>query len=219
MMNKRWTQLEALRFLDEQEARSEHGWVLSTDVPPCHQQALEAAADNGLAELAGRDMRAELSAHEGRPVLWAARLTAHGHDVLAYAHASPAPAPHSEPPAAGKQLVRLRPAQMDALRVYISLSPTLRVPPADERVERVCTAYFDRPHNRWRLPLTTAQLESVAYAFHLRALTGSVAEANQFARDYGVAFRRDPAIGRAHGRRHALPSRIALTTGSYRRRA
>ncbi|MEU9481701.1 DUF6417 family protein [Streptomyces sp. NPDC048191] len=61
--------------------------------------------------------------------------------------------------------------------------------------ERVRTACFDRPGNRWQLCLTPAQTESVAYAFHLRAMGGSVAEANRFGRQYGVAFRADRPAG------------------------
>ncbi|MFE9451612.1 DUF6417 family protein [Streptomyces sp. NPDC006739] len=47
---------------------------------------------------------------------------------------------------------------------------------------------FDRPGNRWSLCLNAAQTGSVAYAFYLRSMAGSVAEVNQFARDYGVVF-------------------------------
>ncbi|MGW4566438.1 DUF6417 family protein [Streptomyces sp. NPDC004561] len=39
------------------------------------------------------------------------------------------------------------------------------------------------------------QITSVAYAFHLHAVGGSVAEANHFARRYGVAFRPDGSTG------------------------
>ncbi|MFE2266632.1 hypothetical protein [Streptomyces griseosporeus] len=74
----------------------------------------------GLAELAGREVRAELSAWEGCPVRWAARLTGHGHDVLAYHHHGSGT---SRPGArAGQTLVQLRPAQMDAVRVSVSLT-------------------------------------------------------------------------------------------------
>ncbi|MGV9626524.1 DUF6417 family protein [Streptomyces sp. NPDC003487] len=90
----------------------------------------------------------------------------------------------------------MRPAQMDALRVYTHLGPVLRVVPADGLVERVRTAYFDRPGNRWRMTLTTAQIDSVAYAFYLHALRGSIAEANWFAREYGVIYQVDQASGR-----------------------
>ncbi|MEU3844111.1 DUF6417 family protein [Streptomyces sp. NPDC028635] len=93
-------------------------------------------------------------------------------------------------------MIELRPAQMDALRVYTNLALDLRVPPADGLIERVHTAYFDRPGNRWRMTLTRAQTDSVAYAFYLRALTGSVVGANWFAREYGVTYRADSATGR-----------------------
>ncbi|MFF9214007.1 MULTISPECIES: hypothetical protein [unclassified Streptomyces] len=42
---------------------------MSSQVPPGLQQSLQSAADQGLVELADRVIRAELSAHEGRPVL------------------------------------------------------------------------------------------------------------------------------------------------------
>ncbi|MEU6366571.1 DUF6417 family protein [Streptomyces sp. NPDC046931] len=70
-----------------------------------------------------------------------------------------------------------------------------RVPPADGLAKRVRTAYFDRPGNRWPLRLNAEQIESVAYAFHLPSMGGSVAEANRFGRAYGVAFRADRATG------------------------
>ncbi|MFF9819410.1 hypothetical protein [Streptomyces sp. NPDC014006] len=109
-MNARQARLDALRSLREQETGSVYGWVLSTDVPPGLQQSLQSAAAQGLVELADREDRAELSAHEGRPVLWAARLSAQGHDVLTYLHASPDPTPHSTPCAAQEQMIELRPA-------------------------------------------------------------------------------------------------------------
>lgn len=192
----RQTRLEVLLLIREQQEKSPHGWALSTEFQPAPQRSVVTAAGQGLIELADRETRAELSAYEGRPVRWAARLSAQGHDVLTYLQASPAPAPHSAAPVADEQVVELRPSQMDALRVYTTLAPTLRVPPADGLAERVRNAYFDRPNNRWRLALTAPQMETVAYAFYLRAITGSVAEANRFAREYGVTYRVDPTSGR-----------------------
>ncbi|MGV9632434.1 DUF6417 family protein [Streptomyces sp. NPDC003487] len=105
---------------------------------------------------------------------------------------------------------------MDALRVYTNLAPVLRVAPADGLVDRVRTAYFDRPGNRWRMTLTTAQIDSVAYAFYLRALSGSVAEANWFAREYGITYRStgQPAAPApyARGRTPQPPDRSDTTT-------
>ncbi|MGW5433230.1 DUF6417 family protein [Streptomyces sp. NPDC004059] len=120
----------------------------------------------GLAEPADREMRAELSATEGRPILWAARLSPHGHYVLTYTGASPAPEPHQGP------------ADDE------TLGALLRVPPAEGLAERVRTACFDRAGNRWPLCLNSEHIESVAYAFHLRSMAGSVTEANRFAREY-----------------------------------
>ncbi|MET7609279.1 DUF6417 family protein [Streptomyces avermitilis] len=157
---------------------------------------MEAAVRQGLAEVADREIRAELSAYDGKPVLWAARLSAHGHDALESGAASPTPAAHPGFPAAGEQAIGLRPAQMDALRVYLSLGTRLRLPPADGLIERVRTAYFDRPGNRWRLCLNTDQIESVAYGFYLRSLTGSDLEANTFRRDHGIVYRVDASSGK-----------------------
>ncbi|MFI6359293.1 DUF6417 family protein [Streptomyces sp. NPDC050743] len=169
--------------------------MLSGDLRPNHQQGVESVAAQGLAELADREMRAELSAHEGRPILWAARLTPQGHDVLAYTDASPAPVVQLQGLVDGEQLIELRPAEMDALRVYMSVEARLRVPQAEGLAERVRTACFDRPGNRWQLCLTAEQIESVAYAFYLRSMGGSVAEANRFGREYGVVFHADRLTG------------------------
>ncbi|MEU6512391.1 DUF6417 family protein [Streptomyces sp. NPDC046942] len=87
--------------------------------------------------------------------------------------------------------MELRPAEMDALRVYVGAAERLRVAPVEGLVERVRTAVLDGPANRWSLCLTGEQMESVAYAFYLRAVCGSVAEANRFAREYDVVVRRD----------------------------
>jgi hypothetical protein len=192
-MNSRKAKLEVLRLLAEREQRARHGWILPADLLVSRRPAVEAAARHGLAELADRDTRAELSAYEGGPVMWAARLSAQGHDVLAYGDASPAPVSRPGPPEAGEYAIGLRPAQMDALRVYVGLGARLRVPPAEGLTQRVWAAYFDHPANRWRLCLTRQQIESVAYAFYLRSLTGSDLEANSFARDHGVTYRADAA--------------------------
>ncbi|MGV9567998.1 DUF6417 family protein [Streptomyces sp. NPDC003480] len=37
--------------------------------------------------------------------------------------------------------------------------------------------------------MTEEQIASVAYAFYLRSMGASLAEANRFARQYGVAYR------------------------------
>lgn len=49
--------------------------------------------------------------------------------------------------------------------------------------------------SRWVLYLNEEQVASVAYAFYLRSVGGSGAEANRFAREYGVAFRTEWATG------------------------
>ncbi|GGW13587.1 hypothetical protein GCM10018980_16740 [Streptomyces capoamus] len=67
--SKAW--FEALRVLRERERQPRWGCVLSGDMQSHHQQAVEAAAWQGLAELADREMRAELSVYAVRPILWA----------------------------------------------------------------------------------------------------------------------------------------------------
>ncbi|MGW0185742.1 DUF6417 family protein [Streptomyces sp. NPDC003362] len=194
-MSDRRTALTALRALREHERTAARGWVLDSDLASEQKRAVNAAAAQGLVTLADRGDRAELSACKGRPVLWAARLSPVGHDVLAYAEASPPSVPIPDQPGPGEQLVELRPAQMNALRVYVSLGDRLRVPPARELAERVRTARYSGPDNRWRLHLTPQQIESVAYAFHLRSVAGSAAEANEFARNYRVIYRPDDTTG------------------------
>jgi hypothetical protein len=114
--------LEALRILRDHQEVAERGWVLFGALRPDRHEAVEAAAGQGLVEVADPVMRAELSAHEGRPVVWAARLTGHGRDVLLYAEASPTPEHRPEGPAIGERLVELRRSPMDALRM---LGPTM----------------------------------------------------------------------------------------------
>jgi hypothetical protein len=138
-------------------------------------------------ELAGREMRAELSVYEGRPVGRAARLTGHGRDVLAYTEASPAPDRQPVGPVDGEQLVELRRSEMDAPRLYVHLGARLRKQPADGLEEKLRTAR--QLGNLWVLHLNEEQIESVAYAFYLRSVGGSAAEANRFGREYGVTFR------------------------------
>ncbi|MFF7890118.1 hypothetical protein ACH40F_57740, partial [Streptomyces sp. NPDC020794] len=71
-----------------------HGWTLDTELLPPHQQQVNALESQGLVELAGREDRAKLSALEGRPVRWAARLTLYGHDTLTFGCCRP----RAEPP-------------------------------------------------------------------------------------------------------------------------
>ncbi|MFD7472868.1 hypothetical protein ACFV8Z_11930 [Streptomyces sp. NPDC059837] len=64
--------LEALR---EREEEAVHGWVLDSGFLLSHQRSVSALESPGLVEPAGREDRAQLSAWEGRPVRWPARLT------------------------------------------------------------------------------------------------------------------------------------------------
>ncbi|MFE2521174.1 DUF6417 family protein [Streptomyces mirabilis] len=147
---------------------------------------MNALESQGLVELAGREDRAELSTLEGRPVRWAARLTLYGHDTLTYGCCRP----RAEPPPSGKgsdrQPVELIPSPMAALRVFVGLTGQLRVLPADGLAEQVRAASCDHGIKLWRLYLTQEQIASVAYGLWLHRMTGSAAEANRFAREYGV---------------------------------
>ncbi|MFF2132473.1 DUF6417 family protein [Streptomyces olivochromogenes] len=177
--------LSVLEALCERGQAAGHGWTLDTELLPSHQQQVNALESQGLVELACREDRAELSVLEGRPVRWAARLTPYGHDTLTYGCSRP----RAEPPpgeGADRQAVELIPSQMAALRVFVSLTGRLRVPPADGLAEQVRTAACDHGIKRWQLYLTTEQMESVAYGLWLHRMTGSAAEANRFGREYGV---------------------------------
>jgi hypothetical protein len=187
---------EALAVLWERQQASEHGWVLEGPEHISQREGVAALERAGLAELAGREVRAELSAWEGRPVRWAARLTGQGHDVLAYHRHGPA---ISRPePGPGQTLVQLRPAQMDAVRVFVSLTADhLYHAPAAGLEEQVRAAVHDRALGRWLLCLTREQVKSVAYGLWLHSMTRSVAEANRFGREYGIVYRPTPDEARS----------------------
>jgi hypothetical protein len=192
-MRGRKTLLEALRVLRDHEEVAEHGWVVLGALRPEHHKQVEAAVGQGLVELADREMRAELSAYEGRPIRWAARLTGPGRDVLVYTEASPAPEHQPGGPAQGERLVELRRSEMEALRLYVHLGEWLHLPPAAGLTDKVRTAR--QLGSLWVLYLTEEQIASVAYALYLRSMSGSVAEANRFARQYGVAYRANDSMG------------------------
>ncbi|MER7693247.1 DUF6417 family protein [Streptomyces sp. NPDC097610] len=76
--------------------------------------------------------------------------------------------------------------QPAALRVFVGLAGGLRVPPVEGLAKQVRAASCDHGIKRWRLCLTPEQTASVAYGLWLHQMTGSAAEANRFAREYGV---------------------------------
>ncbi|MCX4617562.1 MULTISPECIES: DUF6417 family protein [Streptomyces] len=178
--------LAVLEALCERGRAAGHGWALDTELLPPHQQQVNALENEGLVELACREDRAELSVLEGRPVRWAARLTPYGHDTLAYGQSRPRAKPSPGSAGPDRQLVELIPSQMAALRVFVGLTGQLRVAPADGLAEQVRAASCDHGIKRWRLYLTEEQMGSVAYGLWLHRMTGSAAEANRFAREYGV---------------------------------
>ncbi|MEU1568529.1 DUF6417 family protein [Streptomyces mirabilis] len=175
-----------LDALYERGRAAGHGWTLDTELLPPHQQQVNALESQGLVELASPENRAELSALEGRPVRWAARLTSYGHDTLAYGQARPRAENSLLEAGPDRRLVELIPSQMTALRVFVGLTGRLRVAPADGLAEQLRAAACDHGIKRWRLYLTQEQMESVAYGLWLHRKTGSAAEANRFVREYGV---------------------------------
>jgi hypothetical protein len=154
---------------------------------------VRALANRGLVEIASREDRAELSAWEGSAVLWAARVAPAGQDLLLYARPRPRPETPLEEPGPEHRLVKLRPSQMAALRLFVGYAGQLRVLLAEGLVERVRTARCDHRTRRWLLYLTAKQMASVAYGFWLHRMTGSAMEANHFTRDYGITHRPGPA--------------------------
>lgn len=196
MGDRKAARVEALVVLRDRARSTRDDWVPISDLPQGYRRPVERAVGEGLAELADRETRAELSALARQPIRWAARLTSPGHDALTYAEASPAPASGTaESPEEGEKLVRLRPAEMDAVRLYMSIGPLLRVPAATGLAERVRSASFAKDSNRWTLRLSPEQIESVAYAFYLHSVSGSVTEANRFAREYGITLQVDDETG------------------------
>ncbi|MER7692858.1 DUF6417 family protein [Streptomyces sp. NPDC097610] len=185
--------LSVLEALYERGQAAGHGWTLDTELLPAHQQQVNALENQGLVELASQEHRAELSALEGRPVRWAARLTPYSHDTLAYSCSRPRAEPPPSGPAPDRRLVELIPSQMAALRVFVGLTGRLRVAPADGLAEQVRAASCDHGIKRWRLYLTEEQMRSVAYGLWLHRMTGSAAEANRFGREYGVVHSPDKA--------------------------
>ncbi|MEU9542632.1 hypothetical protein [Streptomyces mirabilis] len=131
--------LSVLEALRERGEAAGHGWTLDTELLPPHLQQVNALENQALVELASKEDRAELSALEGRPVRWAARLTPYGHDTLAYGQSRPRAELSSGNAGLNRQLVELIPSQMAALRVR-DLADQLRMPPADGLAEQVRAA-------------------------------------------------------------------------------
>ncbi|MEV5842230.1 DUF6417 family protein [Streptomyces sp. NPDC051985] len=182
--------LEVLRAVRACEEDAQRGWALDWSLTALRRR-VGVLVGQGLLVVADRETRAELSAWEGRPVRWAVRLSAIGHDVIAFARSQPAPA-RSEP-AADARVVELLPSQMVVMQMYIGLfrAGEISVQPAEGLAEQVRDAVHDRGAGRWRLHLTAVQMRSVAYAFWLHQMTGSAAGARRFSRDYGLAYRPD----------------------------
>ncbi|WP_331740047.1 DUF6417 family protein (plasmid) [Streptomyces sp. NBC_00015] len=195
--------LDLLRTVEARRRGAEHGWAVDAVLAPVKQRVLN-LADRGLIELADREERAALSAWEGRPVRWAARLAPDGHDLLLYAASRPRHTAPAGGPGPEHRRVELCLSQMAALWQAVSLGARLRRPLADGLTDEVRTACCDHRVKRWVLHLTDDQIASVAYVFWLHKTTGSALEANRFARDTGVTHRPAPA------RRTAIPERTPL---------
>ncbi|MER6543138.1 DUF6417 family protein [Streptomyces sp. NPDC001250] len=179
--------LEALRTAHR---ASPHGWVTGTLGLSRH--SVEQLVATGLAEWADPSERAELSAYAGRPVVWAARPSSEGLDILLYTEARtrpPSQQPPSPEPEPGRKEVGLLPSEMTMLRLYLSLGGSLQHPPATGLDEAVRAAQFRKETNRWLLHVTEAQIASIAYAFYLEGHRGHVTAANRFSRNYGITYR------------------------------
>ncbi|QNP75022.1 hypothetical protein IAG44_40165 [Streptomyces roseirectus] len=172
--------------------RSERqGWVLDDELSDVVWNAVRTALREGIVEAADARARAELGALLGRSVSRALRITDYGRDVLVYALAPVAPVPAQREPAPGERLVRLLPAQMETLRVFVGIGHKLSRPPVKGLAERVAAAQFSLADKRWLLTLTPEQIDSAAYALSLRTTVFSCAEANRFSREYGVRYHPD----------------------------
>ncbi|MFM9443285.1 DUF6417 family protein [Streptomyces acidiscabies] len=184
---KRITLLEELRAGWRAARR---GWVLDDELSDAVWNAVKAAIQEGIVEQADRQARIGLAALVGRPVPRALRITDFGRDVLVYAHSRTAVDPSPREPAPGERLVKLLPAQMETLRVFVGVGHRLTRPPVAGLAERVAAAGFSTAEKRWYLCLTPEQMESAAYAMSLRTTVFSCAEENRFRREYGVRARR-----------------------------
>ncbi|MEV4453911.1 hypothetical protein [Streptomyces mirabilis] len=107
--------LSALEALCERGQTAGHGWTLDTEFVPPHQQHMSTLENQGLVVLAGREDRAELSALEGRPMRWAARLNPYGHDTLAYGCSRPRAEPRPGGEEADRQHLFSAPAKRAAV--------------------------------------------------------------------------------------------------------
>ncbi|MFF7987932.1 hypothetical protein ACFZDK_54500 [Streptomyces sp. NPDC007901] len=76
--------LEVLRAVRACEEDSKRGWALDWSLAELRRR-VGVLVGQGLLAVADRETRAELSAWQGRPVRWAVRLSAIGHDVIAFA--------------------------------------------------------------------------------------------------------------------------------------
>ncbi|MFF7987572.1 hypothetical protein ACFZDK_52435 [Streptomyces sp. NPDC007901] len=140
--------LRAVRAVRACEEDAERGWALDWSLAALRRR-VGVLVGQGLLVVADRETRAELSAWEGRPVRWVVRLSAVGHDVIAFARLQPARAPSE--PAGDAPLVELLPSQMAVMQVYIGLfrAGEISVRPAEGLAEQVRDAVHDRGASRW----------------------------------------------------------------------
>ncbi|MET8979498.1 DUF6417 family protein [Streptomyces sp. NPDC004539] len=192
---KRIALLEELRA-GWREAR--RGWVLDDELSDSVWNAVKAAVKEGVVEPADEPARGELAGLLGKPVPRALRITDFGRDVLVYAHTRAVPPPVPREPGPGERLVKLLPAQMDTLRIFVGVARELTRPPVEGLAQRVAAAEFSVVDKRWHLCLTPEQIDSAAYALSLRTTVFSCAEANRFSREYGVRF--SPGTGTVRDR-------------------
>ncbi|MFI6090500.1 DUF6417 family protein [Streptomyces sp. NPDC051218] len=172
--------------------RTTDGWA--TAGPGLDERTTSPLVRLGLARVAPREERTELSSTAGRPVPWAVQLTADGWDALLYAQVRAAPPPVGDP-APGLQQVGLRRSELDALRRFVELRGRLHHEPASGLESAVDAARFSAASNRWVVYVSGEQMQSMARAFFLERLAGSAAPANRFSRVYGVSYTPPPLTG------------------------
>jgi hypothetical protein len=86
-----------------------------------------------------------------------------------------------------RRAARPTPYGHDTLTYGCSRPRTEPPPGGEEETDRqVGTASCDHGIKRWRLHLTQKQVASVTHGLWLHRMTGSAAEANRFAREYGA---------------------------------
>ncbi|MFD9566131.1 DUF6417 family protein [Streptomyces sp. NPDC059994] len=192
-MTLRGEQWDVLRALEE--AASGDGWVTPGERVPV--PVVRSLAGLGLCELAPAELLPTLG--RGRQLAWAARLTVDGHDALVYqaARAAEATRQVAAPQDPLLRAVAMRASDMDILRRYLALAPTLCRLPSKGLDEVVRAASWDAAKSRFTVWVTDEQVQGIAHAFFLERMAASSAPANRLGREYGITCRPAPSTSPA----------------------